>query len=373
MKVAYLIVGMDVGKINGVNKKILSTIREWKKQGKDVRLVNICKSPKQIHPDFKDLEGNILNVFIKSNVERLFSKTLFKEVYQWNPDVIYVRGIQYGAPFFKLYRDFTVIQEMNTNDLMEMRKFFIESMKSFNFKKIISAGMYLSLRNTSLKKITGFVLLNHELKKIIPYNKPYTVVGDGIDLNKYRLIERENKIKEHKDIVFMCTATHEWYGLDKLFDIAKKNNMHKFHIIGLKKENVTYKEIPSNIEFHGFLPEKEYKEILLTCDVAIASLSLHVIGMTEGSPLKVREYLAYRLPVITGFFDTDFMHRKDMFMLQLPSKENNVHENEEKIKDFIANSDQLKVNLKDIEHLDYEYKESKRLQFFEEVNCKKMV
>ncbi|MCW4577940.1 hypothetical protein OMW63_18765, partial [Bacillus pacificus] len=106
MKVAYLIVGMDVGKINGVNKKILSTIREWKKQKKDVRLINICKSPQQIHPDFKDLEGNILNVFIKSNAERLFSKTLFKEVYQWNPDVIYVRGIQYGIPFFKLYRDF---------------------------------------------------------------------------------------------------------------------------------------------------------------------------------------------------------------------------------------------------------------------------
>ena len=66
-------------------------------------------------------------------------------------------------------------------------------------------------------------------------------------------------------------------------------------------------------------------------DVAIGTLSLHTKQMEEACPLKVREYLAWGLPVIIGYKDTEFPAPDTAFLLQLPNNPTNVHDHLDQI------------------------------------------
>ncbi|WP_198264123.1 hypothetical protein [sulfur-oxidizing endosymbiont of Gigantopelta aegis] len=68
-------------------------------------------------------------------------------------------------------------------------------------------------------------------------------------------------------------------------------------------------------------------------NIAIGTLSLHKKNMKEASALKVREYVAYGLPVILGYIDSD-LDGCD-FILNVGNYERNIHDNLKKIKEFI--------------------------------------
>ena len=109
-----------------------------------------------------------------------------------------------------------------------------------------------------------------------------------------------------------------------------------FDVIGYSLNDVpAHNQLPPNIKFRGFLNTSEYVNNLSKADVAIGSLSLHVNNMNEASPLKVREYLAYGLPVVIGYKDTDFPNGAS-FLLELHNCEDNITSNVQLIKDFVC-------------------------------------
>jgi hypothetical protein len=88
--------------------------------------------------------------------------------------------------------------------------------------------------------------------------------------------------------------------------------------------------------------------------------------MEEACPLKVREYLAYGIPTIIGYKDTDFPNGAP-FLLCLPNTPDNVEKNLDRIEAFVLSWKGKRVPRSEIEHLDLKVKEEKRIIFIEEV------
>ncbi|MOA45721.1 hypothetical protein D3C78_1681500 [compost metagenome] len=104
-------------------------------------------------------------------------------------------------------------------------------------------------------------------------------------------------------------------------------------------------------------------------DVAIGSLALYRKKMGEASPLKVREYLAYGLPVINGYLDTDFPEEVH-FILQIPNEPKNTIKASEAIEKFVQSWRGRRVDRSQIEHLDTVVKEAERLRYMKRITEK---
>ncbi|MGF9964012.1 glycosyltransferase [Bacillus rhizoplanae] len=368
MKIAYIFRNNSV-KLDGVNKKVLNTVLEWRKLNIDAKIFVLVDNEQKVLEEYK-IHSNFIEIIrFKNMIDFVINKNLLSTISNWHPDAIYVRGIDiyFSSSARNLLKSHKVVQEIHTNDVTERKEVIKESVKKMKLSKILTNSLYLLFRDQFLKNVAGVVVLNNELKKILPPGLPMTVIGDGINLDIGSLSHNKSSYTcSEYNIVFMGTHKHPWYGLEKVIKIANYIPNCNFHIIGLEEQDFKeYHIVNNNIKFHGFLDTKAYQSILQMCDVAIGSLSLYENNMTEGSPLKGREYLAFGLPCIIGYKDTDFFDRTPEFLLELPSSPRNVDDNLDRIKDFILRAKSIVINKEDIKHLDYSVKEKKRINFIQ--------
>lgn len=121
--------------------------------------------------------------------------------------------------------------------------------------------------------------------------------------------------------------------------------------------------------FHGRLDRRDYEPLMYQADVAIGTMALYRKGMNEASPLKVREYLAYGLPVIIGYQDTDFPESVP-FLLQLTNASGNLEHHLAEIDAFVQNWRGKRVLREQIQHLDNRVKEIVRLEYMDRIRKK---
>ncbi len=153
--------------------------------------------------------------------------------------------------------------------------------------------------------VTGDIL-KYELARIrVP--RPGFVSPNGINVAGTPLAK--DRREGPAQILFIASVFLPWHGLDLLLDSMPRCELpYRLHLIG---------EIPSplsarveainrqggNIVLHGTVPQSRVFEVAADCDLGIASFNFERLGMTETSPLKVREYLAQGLPVYAGYPD----------------------------------------------------------------------
>jgi glycosyltransferase involved in cell wall biosynthesis len=118
-----------------------------------------------------------------------------------------------------------------------------------------------------------------------------------------------------------------------------------------------------NTTLHGELPPEQYRDVLARADVGVGTLALYREGIQEACSLKVREYLAFGLPVVLANTDTDFPSGAE-FILQLPNAPEAVSGCVERIEDFIASWRGRRVPRTAITAIDVVKKEQSRLDFF---------
>lgn len=162
-------------------------------------------------------------------------------------------------------------------------------------------------------------------------------------------------------LVFIGSPGQAWHGVDAIAELAKARPLWTFDIIGVDAAELA-EPAPANMIFHGRLARKDYQPLLERADLAIGTLALYRKQMKEASPLKVREYLANGLPVITAYAETDFPEPVT-FILQLPNSPGNVRDGLAQIDDFASAWRGKKVPRKVIGHLDTRVKESQRLSY----------
>ena len=115
------------------------------------------------------------------------------------------------------------------------------------------------------------------------------------------------------------------------------------------------------------MSSNHYQILLANSDVAVSSLAFHRVGMQEQSPLKSREYLAYGLPMVVPYIDTDLNDLKCDFLLNIPNREDNIQTHAEVIRDFAYRMRGRRVDRQMIMPIDQTRKETERLRFFEEI------
>jgi hypothetical protein len=121
-----------------------------------------------------------------------------------------------------------------------------------------------------------------------------------------------------------------------------------------------------NLYFYGNLRRESYKAIATKCIAGVGTLNLALKNMEEASPLKVREYLALGLPVISRYKDTDLDASED-YILELPSDSRPLTDLSKEIRAFLDEWAEKRVPREQIQHLDVRTKEKIRIGFFEEI------
>lgn len=334
MNIIYLL-SNNVGKSDGILKKVISQIDSWRKNGANVTAycVTNCENKSVEIDGFKFFYVEPGNVFRKYLSYLKVYRLIYADLKKSKVDLIYWRFEPFKFGMRQIFKRYKTVVEVNAD---------ID--KEYRFTKDLSLSLYLRFLNYRLlsakyfKIIKGFVCVTYEIKdrmlSYYPFINNITVIPNSIDLNKYKML-RHFKTNELPVVTFMGTAGYEWHGVDELIEFGNemKGLLH-VNVIGYEDPIGTIRN--ENVKFHGHLNKEDYLKIFEQTDVAIGVLSLYKKGLNEACPLKVREYLAYGLPVIQTHEDTIFLNNnlKPSWFLVLPNQKESLLSNKQEVLEF---------------------------------------
>jgi glycosyltransferase involved in cell wall biosynthesis len=365
MRIAYISLHWPRSLSSSVGKKIGNQIRVWRNLGHTVQFFSHLHSP---HTDEKLVEGQR---FYYQNDKGLLSSEwdritaagkLLESVRIYQPDVVYFRWGMYVHPMKRVFKIAPTVIEINTNDY--------EEHKLLGF----SRDQYNQVtRSILLGNAVGHVFTSKELSKdpvFTKFDKPYTVITNGIDLEKTPFYPAPDNTHPH--LIFIGTpgmAWHGveklvWHGVEKLVLFAQRFPDIKIDIVGYKSFNDT-SDIPSNMVFHGYQRGTQYENLLSSADAAIGTLSLHLNGMQEASPFKIRDCAARGIPCILPYKDTDLYDLDCRELLNIPNTPDNTTTHGVEIHDFVERMRGKRLERSLVEsRIDIIQKEKTRLDFF---------
>jgi len=270
----------------------------------------------------KEIVNNKFEVQIPKYFRGIFLRNLYVWLYilkcQKNYDVIINRHIPFD-PFVLIFgwfikNRFTVHHAKEIEELKLIRKGW--KGKIVSFIEIITGYI-------NLKQVKGAICVTSDIATYQDKraNIQTFLYPNGIDLSSTKVLE-DKRIDNETNIAFMCGTFSAWHGLDLLLKsvlenkkFIKKNNV-KIHLIGriLEKELDFINVNKLDLILHGSLPSEKYIKVLEKCDIGLDSLALNRKNLSEAAALKVREYLAFGLPIYSVYKDTaiplDFQYYK---------------------------------------------------------------
>ncbi len=357
MRIAYVSLHWPRTRHSGVGKKLNRQIESWQAAGHEARLFMHTSRyepaadlvPAEVIP--YDSSGGLRAELARSRAAR----RLVDAVRAYRPDVIYLRLAMYVYPVHRLARIAPLVGEVNTNDLTQHE----ELGKLYALYNRLTRGILL-------RRLDGLAAVSRELAEapaFAAFRKPTRVIANGIDLQQFDPLPAPANSQPR--LVFIGSPGYVWHGADKLVSLARLLPEIQFDVIGYETLPAA-EPVPSNLHLHGYLTADEYRRILAQADAAISSLGLHRIGLQEASPLKSRECLAYGLPLILAYRDTDLHDLDCDFLLRIPNTEDNVQTHAEAIRDFAYRMRGRRVDRAAIAAIDQAHKEAERLAFFQE-------
>ncbi len=356
MRIAYLL-NWDTHWGRGILNKVSSQALAWRELGHQVSVFMLARFDDRIDLSSRLDPGITLDVQSCRSVPDRFVQygPLTQRVLHWKPDVVYLRYEGCYPALVRLARQIPVVCEINTDDLGE----YALGPRYRDWYNRLTRGLLI-------KHIAGMVFVTEELARkphFSSFRKPGVIIGNGIRLDAYPVLPAPHNLNPR--LAFVGSAGQAWHGTDKILLLAEGCPDWRFDVVGMSPGDLGA-HLPSNLVAHGALNRAQYEPILACADVAIGTLALHHKRMEEASPLKVREYLAYGLPTITAYLDTDFPTCVP-FILRLPNTPDNVVSCRDAIKGFVTRVKGARVPRDPIAHLDVRLKERKRLEFLDRV------
>jgi glycosyltransferase involved in cell wall biosynthesis len=347
LKIAY-IANWNIGSENGVVKKIASQVRCWIREGHEAKLFALTIDNK-IWEGIADIPIEVV-VSPQRRTNLFNAAKLFTEVHKWKPDLVYLRFNFYYPFLGGLAAAYPLFVEINSKDVEEYSLVYPKTWYLY----------HILTRDLILKRATGFIFVTHEIADSFRgYNQPKMVIANGIDLDDHPPFPAP--ANHMPRLVFIGSPDIPWHGIEKILWIADRRQDWHFDLIGFSQEDLRNKALP-NVNALGILEKIKYESVMAKADIGIGTLSINKKNMREACPLKVREYLAYGLPTIVGYRDTDFFEPVP-FLLQLPSTDENVIENLEEVEKFVLNWKGKRIDRREVLKLDTKYKELERLKF----------
>lgn len=365
MKIAYVTINVAANIMaGGVGAKIKRHVSLWKEKGHTVRVFSTTPEivPMPDSEQFLFTSLTRLPVLKFLTLEFARSRALHRmisAVREYHPDVIYLRFGLYTFPLHNLFKVAPVLLEINSNDVDEYQ--IVRGTFFYWLNRIT--------RNITFSLASGLIPVSGELASLNSnFKKPCCVISNGIDLGAYEQMPPPSNSQPVLTII--GSPGMSWHGMDKLFPLARKYPDLNINIIGYAPQDFS-DSIPENIIAHGYLGQDAIKKILAQTDVVFGTLALHRKNMEEVPPLKVREALAFGIPVIVAYTDTDLQYLDLPTVLQIPNTEDNVEQNAAKIHHFAYEMMGKRVDVELVKpHIDQSIKEMNRLAFFEEILAK---
>ncbi len=340
----------------GVGKKIQTQMNIWRGLGHEVALFSL--TPAEIpFPNEQQFVYDAKADLLKRELNRASGlMRMLESIREYQPDVIYLRFGLYSYPMHRLFKIAPVVLETNSDDRQEYQK-----------RGVFFYWMNRLTRNLTFGSASGIITPSPELVDVLlpKRDKPFRIISNGIDLSQAETLPPTN----HKQpvITMVCSPGMKWHGVDKLIGFAEKMSDVVVNIVGYSQKDLDM-PAPSNVRLHGFLDKQGVRDVLAQTDVALGTLALHRNQMQEASVLKVREALAYGIPVVIAFHDTDLHDVNLDTILRIPNTEENVAENAEHIRQFAYDMIGKRVDINAVApYLDQRKKEEMRLEFFRDV------
>lgn len=384
MRFTYLLY-LDVEKYDGVASKVVSQIEAWQQLGHEVKL--LCIVPKL--PTFSNPLSQIASNTTFLVEEKVFGasaglisgwfrpdkiqKSVLRILSDYMPDLVYLRNTAYSATLHEVNKRFITVSEINTLELAEYKLQKLESAKYF-FRFL----HHQLLHRFALNRVNGVVGVTHEIIHEVVnagYKSHTAVIPNSINISNYLQRQKTStKANLVPRLVFIGTPGMSWHGVDRIIAIAAQTlDQLEFHIIGYGAHDFT--NAPKNVKFYGVLPSSETHKVISSCDIGIGTLALYRKNMVEACPLKVRECLAYGLPMILGYEDTAFiLNSKEEkatypdFILKLPNHQENLEEDVKRVLEFSKDNVGRVVSMAEIApYIDVQFLEKRRLEFLERV------
>ncbi len=384
MKLAYLLY-LDVEKYDGVTNKVVSQIETWLDQGHEVQL--FCVVPK--FPTHQTPLARISSITTFLEEEKVLGasagllagwfksdkvqKAIITFLTAYNPDLVYYRNTAYSSTIHQVNKRFVTVCEINTLELAEYKLQRFNNLKYF-FRYL----HYILLHRFSFNGVNGIVGVTHEIIDQIKssgYTSYTAVVPNSINVSEYlKPRTAEISVSQIPKLVFIGTPGMSWHGVDRIIKIAEATlNQLEFHIIGYGEGD--FDNAPENVRFYGVLPSNETYRVISSCHIGIGTMALFRKKMDEACPLKVRECLAYRLPMILGYEDTAYITdnttRKAKYpdyILKISNQEEITEEDITRIVNFCYNNIGRQLSIEDVApFIDVHLLETRRLEFLQRV------
>ena len=308
MRIAYVCF-WDAYVHDGVAKKIEGQAAHWRGAGHEVEV--FCLTPR---PREAATPALAATTFSFSSLPRRLEATrrLAVAVRKFKPDVIYLRNDLFLPPLWPALRAHPVVIEMNG------------SPQEYVLRRARARAYYRWSRDQLLRTVNGIVCVASELADnplLVALHQPTIVIGNGIDLDGFSVLPPPDNARPRG--VFLGGPGLRWHGVDKILLLAEQLEEMDFDLVGPSASELEG-SVPPNVTVHGFLGREQYEQVLRRADFAIGTLALHRTNLHEATPLKLREYLAFGLPVILAHKDPDLTSEPAWFVLELPNTESNV-------------------------------------------------
>ena len=352
MRIAYICY-WDAYRLDGVAKKILTQTRQWSAAGHHVQI--FCLTPR---PELASDPVLTQTTFSFTGVASRLIATgrLAAAVRSFAPDVIYLRYDLFLPPLWRLLAAHPLAVELN------------EQPEEYTLRRAQARLYDRWSRRQILRRADGFICVADELAQsawLRQLGRPASVIGNSIDLDAFPEVAAPQNVRPRA--VFLGGPGLAWHGVDKIRVLAEHLPEIDFDVVGPSADDLGG-PAPANLVMHGFLGREQYDPIVRRADVAVGTLALHRQGIDETAPLKLREYLAYGLPVVLAHKDPDLTREPHWFVLELPNRESNVEESSEDVRSWIAAVKGRRVSRATAEALvGARAKEAERLELLERI------
>ena len=346
--IAYFAVLLD-GPHSGAGKKVLDQANTWGLMGFETKLFIISD---HAHLSEWALLENVVVAQERQGLAKILLRWSFlKSIYKSNAESIYIRD---SFPFLipKVPKEFTLILEVQTLIRQEL----------LSRNRVRAAQSWL-LDKFYLTKFTKIIFVSNEIaasKRFAKYRSQQNsaVISNGIKLDQIKEIKLLPKTNP-TEFIFLGQNGQPWHGVEQILELARFMPNYLFNVVGVTDK---FMNVPSNVIFHGVMTQSDYFPIAEKCLLGIGTLNLKAKGMTEGSSLKVREYLAMGLPVFLRHTDTDFMEPPS-YILELPNDDKPITSYIDQIIAFAEIWAGKRVPRSHISGIDMKEKEFTRLKF----------
>ncbi len=360
MKIAYVTINVAPKiMLSGVGAKIKRQMYIWKDMGHAVRLFSLTPEilPFPDSEQFVFAPSTYLPVVKSISLEfsRSSALTRMLQVIEiFRPDAIYFRFGLFTFPLQWLFRIAPVFMEVNSNDVEEYKT------RGLFFYWLNRITREIVFRNSS-----GLLPVSQEIADLNKkYKLPTCVISNGINFEAFTPLSATNN---KTPVLTAIGSPGNWQGMDKLFPFARKYPDITINIIGDSPQDFS-EPIPNNLYIHGFLGKDEIREIFSNTDAVFSQLALHRKNMRENPTLKVREALAYGIPLILAHVDADLEGLETDCILSIPNTEDNLITHGTIVHDFAYYVMGKRIRRELISsRIDQRKKEQKRLEFFEQI------